>query len=64
VDAWFDVVTSPRHDQWQAIVLAVIIELPLAAVCAWLSYHTEHLESRRLDLLLAHRWRQPGKPWR
>jgi hypothetical protein len=58
VDAWFDVVTSPRHERWQAIVLAVVVELPLAGVCAWLSYQTEHLEARRIDLLLAHRWRR------
>jgi hypothetical protein len=61
VDAWFDVMTSPRHEQWQAIVLAVLVELPLAAVCAWLSYHTEHLEARRIDLLLAHRWNPVGE---
>jgi hypothetical protein len=56
VDAWFDVVTSPGDERWQAIVLAVLVELPLAAVCAWLSHHTEHLAARRLDLLGAHRW--------
>jgi len=61
VDAWFDVLTSPRHQRWQSIVLAVLVELPLAAVCAWLSYQTEHLEARQLDLLLAHRWRQAGR---
>jgi hypothetical protein len=64
VDAWFDVVTSPRHEMAQAIVLAVVIELPLASVCAWLSYHTEHLEARQLDLLLAHRWRRRAAPRR
>jgi hypothetical protein len=52
VDAWFDVMTSPRHQILQAIVLAVLVELPLAAVCAWLSYHTEHLAERRSILLL------------
>lgn len=52
VDAWFDVVTSPPNQLWQSLVLAVFIELPLAAVCGWLSYHTEHLEGRRMILLL------------
>jgi hypothetical protein len=66
VDAWFDVMTSPRHQILQAIVLAVLVELPLAAVCAWLSYHTEHLADRRsilllrpdLDRLRPSRWRR------
>lgn len=52
VDAWFDVMTSPSNQLAQSLLLAVLIELPLAAVCAWLSYHTEHLEGRRMILLL------------
>ncbi|HLH82053.1 MAG TPA: hypothetical protein VKV38_02210 [Trebonia sp.] len=51
VDAWFDVLTSPRNQILQAILLAALIELPLAALCAWLSYHTEHLAERKLTLL-------------
>ena len=52
VDAWFDVMTSPPDQILEAIVLAVSVELPLAALCAWLSYHTEHLgEQRIIDLL-------------
>jgi hypothetical protein len=50
VDAWFDIMTSPRRQIPQAIVLAVLIELPLAAVCAWLSYHAESLAVRRINL--------------
>lgn len=50
-DAWFDVLTSPRHQMLQSIVLAVLIELPLAGVCAWLSYHTEHLAEHRISVL-------------
>jgi hypothetical protein len=58
VDAWFDVITSPRRAVMESIVMAVAVELPLAAVCAWLSYHSEHLEGRRISLLLAHRFRR------
>jgi hypothetical protein len=59
VDAWFDVLTSPRSERWQSIVLAVLIELPLAFVCGWLAYHAEHVEEKRIHLLLAHRfWRR------
>ena len=34
-DAWFDVVTSSGHDRVRAIILAVFIELPTAAI-SWL----------------------------
>jgi len=51
VDAWFDIVTSPRRQVPMAIALAVLVELPLAAVCAWLSYQTEKLVDRRITLL-------------
>lgn len=67
VDAWFDIMTSPRHQVPQAIVLAVVIELPLAGVCAWLSYHTEHLAERTItfpihgrDLRTLSGWRGRG----
>ena len=34
-DAWFDIVTSqPDWDVVQATVLALVVELPLAAICA------------------------------
>ena len=50
VDAWFDIMTSPRRQIPEAIVLAAFVELPLAGVCAWLSYHTEHLAERGITL--------------
>jgi hypothetical protein len=52
VDAWFDVMTSPGSQLAQALALALLVELPLAAVCAWLSYHTQQLAERRVVLLL------------
>lgn len=58
-DAWFDIMTSPAGaDLAEAIVMAVLAELPLAGVCWWLSIHTEHLEEQRIVLLL----RRPGRP--
>jgi hypothetical protein len=50
VDAWFDVLTSPGRQVIGSIILAVVIELPLAGICAWLSYQTEHLAERRLSV--------------
>jgi hypothetical protein len=55
VDAWFDVMTTPGDQRWQSLLLAVAVELPLAALCLWLSYHTEQLAAQRLRLLL---WRR------
>ena len=55
VDAWFDIVTSPRRQLPQAITSAVLIELPLAGLCAWLSYHTQHLEEQRIVLVMRRR---------
>ena len=55
VDAWFDIMTSPRHEIPEAIALAALIELPLAGLCAWLSYHTEHLEEQRIVLMSRHK---------
>jgi len=48
VDAWFDIMTSPRGQVPRAILEAAVVELPLAAVCGWLSYHTEHLTNRTI----------------
>ena len=61
VDAWFDIMTSPRGQVLTAIVLAAFIELPLAAVCGWLSYHTEHLTNRTIICRLAVIDRSPDR---
>jgi hypothetical protein len=52
VDAWFDVMTTLPGQRLEPVVLAVLVELPLAAVCVWLSLHTQQLTERRLVLLL------------
>jgi hypothetical protein len=54
VDAWFDCMTASVRDYQllESVLMAVFLEIPLAIVCAWLSYHTEHLgEQRIVDLL-------------
>ena len=41
-DAWFDVVTSQAGtEMWEAIAEALLAELPLAAVCAFIVYDAE-----------------------
>ena len=65
VDAWFDLMTTPSGQLAQSIVLAAVVELPLAAVCAWLSLHTQELTERRMVLLMRGRgWPRRGRPGR
>lgn len=52
VDSWFDVLTSPGDEKLQAVALALLIELPLAALCLWLSHHSHQLGRKRLAILL------------
>jgi hypothetical protein len=52
VDAWFDVLTTPGVQRIESIGLAAFVELPLAAACIWLSWHTQQLEERRIVLLM------------
>lgn len=51
VDAWFDCMTTPGSDRWRSIAFCFLVELPLAAVCLWLSYHTELISERRILIL-------------
>ncbi|MCW3845441.1 hypothetical protein ONA70_35800 [Micromonospora yasonensis] len=49
VDAWFDVVTTPRGpDLVVSVLLAVLVELPLAVVCLWIARHGDQMVDRRL----------------
>lgn len=42
-DAWFDMATAqPKWSYLQAIVLALVVELPLAGFCAWLAHSAPH----------------------
>ena len=55
-DAWFDVLTSPGGwDKVEAIAMSVLAELPLAAVCFWLAWHSQEMMERRLVLLASGR---------
>jgi hypothetical protein len=58
VDAWFDCMTTPGSSRWESIALCFLIELPLAGVCLWLSYHTHQIAERRILLLQ----RRAGRP--
>ena len=69
VDAWFDVMTSRRVDVMSAVLSAVLIELPLAAVCGWIGLHVEQVVDRRIRQLARRAGRgavraTPGTPGR
>jgi hypothetical protein len=55
VDARFDVMTTPSRERLESILLCALVELPLASICRWLSYHTHQLAERRIVLLQRHR---------
>lgn len=57
VDAWFDCMTTPASQRWQSFVLCFLVELPLAGLCLWLSYHTHQIAERRVLLLRRRRRR-------
>ena len=59
VDAWFDVLTTPGVQRIESVLLALLVELPLAAVCIWLSWHTQQLAERQIVLLM--RRHGPGR---
>jgi hypothetical protein len=60
VDAWFDCMTTPAGSRWESIALCFLVELPLAGVCLWLSYHTHQIAERRILLLQRRQVRPPA----
>jgi hypothetical protein len=52
VDAWFDVLTARHRQLPVSIAFAIGIELPLAALCWWLSVQTQAIAEKRIALLL------------
>ena len=56
-DAWFDCMTTPGAQLWQSLTLCFLVELPLAGLCLWLSYHTHQIAERRILLLRRRRRR-------
>jgi len=52
VDAWFDLTTSNGGTQeFEALLLAVTIELPLAVVCLWVAGHAVEVRRRCEEIL-------------
>ena len=52
-DAWFDIVLESHADELRnAIYLAVLAELPIAALCFWIAYRTERFLALVVDQAL------------
>ncbi|MFU8875181.1 hypothetical protein [Micromonospora sp. SL4-19] len=52
VDAWFDVITTAAgRDLVMSVLLAALVELPLAGVCLWIARHGDQMVARRLRQL-------------
>ena len=47
-DAWFDVVLESHDEELTAVLMAVFIELPLAALCLWLAFRAERVCEARI----------------
>ena len=61
VDAWFDCMTTPSGSRWESFAFCFLVELPLAAVCFWLSYHTEQIAEQRILILQRQLWPFPRR---
>ena len=58
VDAWFDVVTAPTHqDLVLALGMALVVEVPLAGVCVWLARNGQRIAERLVVIRLRRRRR-------
>jgi hypothetical protein len=60
LDAWFDIITADsRGDLVGAVLSAAFIELPAAAVCAWIAHNAEVIRRRAYGRLFGwatHQW--------
>jgi hypothetical protein len=55
-DAWFDVVGSSGTAFWMAVLMAVVVELPMSALCWWIARHAQELAEQRISIMVR-RWR-------
>jgi len=63
IDAWFDVVTAASDkDLLGAAAAAVILELPLAAMCGWVALHAEQVRREGIRELWRHAQRASTPP--
>jgi hypothetical protein len=56
VDAWFDVVTAPAHQRMLSVLLAALVELPLASLCLYWAHRWQDVMIERLSM-----WRRQAR---
>jgi hypothetical protein len=49
VDAWFDIMSTGKSGRTIALLEAVFVELPLAALCIWIAVRAERVRRGRLE---------------
>jgi len=55
VDAWFDITTARRGDQLQSSLMALLVEVPSAAVLYWVTQRTiRQINRSRMDEVGVH----------
>jgi hypothetical protein len=53
VDMWFDIVTSSApKDRVIAVASAILVEIPLTALCIWIAHNAERVRRQRLSWAL------------
>ncbi|MHB1612876.1 MAG: hypothetical protein ACYCXA_00485 [Actinomycetes bacterium] len=63
VDAWFDVMTTVgREERLVSVLMALLVELPLAAMCLWIAGHVQRVVAGHLLLLGEPTEEQPDPP--
>ncbi len=62
VDAWFDVLGAPGNERALSVALAVLVELPLAAVCLWWAARWQDVMIERLSMWRRQARRRSGVP--
>jgi hypothetical protein len=61
MDAWFDVVGSGSEGELlEALLMAVLVELPLSGICWWVAWHSQTVLEQRVAAGIMHRQAEPA----
>lgn len=56
MDAWFDVIGSANDGEvMEAVLMAVVVELPLSGICWWVAWHAQTVLEQRIAGRILHR---------
>jgi hypothetical protein len=61
MDAWFDVIGSASDGEvLEAVVMAVLVELPLSGICWWVAWHAQTVLEQQVAAGVLHRQSEPA----